>query len=395
MQQQIEQCFYAELLQNVCTGQAARIERLLSGGIDATKTDGSRDEATLLHWAAAFGQGKEIVSLLVQAGVDPNARNKAGSTPAHEASANGAMETLEALKEAGADFSLKDSRGKIPKEVARSVEVAAFFDIVTAALKESEMARKVASAHQLPASDSSSNMQRPSSPPPSTPVKKITSMSTIEASSSNATVTRNASTSFITALASSEGGEKSLKRKMEEQEALIDSLRSTIDGLLRERGVQEYVQRLQDHVGALTRQLAATAEQRDKLQNLYVANDRELERLARELALSKSMSPSVSKGPSRSKDTNGTTNGSSTNLSVTEELEELRLKCAQLTEELERERKEGYAAARMHLTYEADLRAEIKALQEQMLANEVGHVVAMNHDGSDGGGGFFSSFLPW
>jgi HAMP domain-containing protein len=200
--------------------------------------------------------------------------------------------------------------------------------------------------------------------------------------------------------------EKTLKRKIEEQEALVDSLRSTIDGMLREHGVQDYVTRLQDHVGALTRQLAATAEQRDKLQNLYVANDRELERLARELALSKSLSPltspkrlnSRSLTPAAAHQENGSGSGSSSgksNGNANDELEELRLKFSELSEELERERKEGYAAARMHLTYEADLRAEIKALQEQMLT-EVGNAAMIRQAEENGsGGGLFSSLIPW
>src|SRR5262245_2552679 len=37
VEQQIEQCFMAELLQNVCAGQSARVERLLMGGLDASK----------------------------------------------------------------------------------------------------------------------------------------------------------------------------------------------------------------------------------------------------------------------------------------------------------------------------------------------------------------------
>jgi len=194
--------------------------------------------------------------------------------------------------------------------------------------------------------------------------------------------------------------ERTLRRKHEEQDALIESLRSTIDGMLREHGVQDYVARLQEHVGALTRQLAATAEQRDKLQNLYVANDRELERLARELALSKSMSPlatprkitSQASSESLFLNTNGNSNANEkVMLGRGNELEELRIKCAELSEELERERKEGYAAARLHLTYEADLRAEIKALQEQMLT-DVGNA-AMGRETENRG--LLSSLISW
>lgn len=141
------------------------------------------------------------------------------------------------------------------------------------------------------------------------------------------------------------------QRRLEEQESLIDTLRQTIDQMLRENGVRDHVARLQDHVGALTRQLAATAEQRDKLQNLYVTSDRELERLARELA-AKSLPAVASKDDEEDGE---------------EDVPALRERVRQLNAELEKERQDGYAAVRMHLTYEADLRAEIKALHEQLL----------------------------
>lgn len=144
-----------------------------------------------------------------------------------------------------------------------------------------------------------------------------------------------------------------LRRKIEEQENLIDTLRQTVDQLLRENGVHSHVTRLQDHVGALTRQLAATAEQRDKLQNLYVASDRELERLARELA----KSPHHNNNHDASEDDDD----------EEETLESVKEKLQIVTKTLEKERADGGAAVRMHLTYEADLRAEIKALHEQLL----------------------------
>jgi hypothetical protein len=388
--QQVEQCFMAELLQNVCSGQTARIERLLSSGLDASKTDGSADEATLLHWAAAFGQGRDVVNLLVHAGANPNALNKAGATPAHEASANGALETLEALREAGADFALKTPRGKTPKDVARSAEIASFFGEAAA----------LPSVKPIPSTPLPASSPVPASPAPPRKQPSTTALETLASSNGGfKSQNNNHSSSNLAAAGIARTATPppeqvdTLKRKLEERDALIDSLRSTVDGLLRDHGVHEYVQRLQEHVGALTRQLAATAEQRDKLQNLYVANDRELERLARELALARSMSPKSSTAALKRvvsaefKAPNGTEGAA-----AQEELEDLRDQVAQLTEELERERKDGYAAARMHLTYEADLRAEIKALQEQMLANEVGNAAFLHDEQSKG---FFASLLPW
>ncbi|KAH9248564.1 hypothetical protein BASA81_013748 [Batrachochytrium salamandrivorans] len=170
------------------------------------------------------------------------------------------------------------------------------------------------------------------------------------------------------------------QRKIEEQDSLIDTLRQTIDQLLRENGVRDHVTRLQDHVGALTRQLAATAEQRDKLQNLYVTSDRELERLARELA-TKSHPAITSKNE---EDDDG---GGEEEINVSAWRERVR----QLNLELEKERQDGYAAVRMHLTYEADLRAEIKALHEQLLLTTA---VAESQDDNGGVKPASSSFFP-
>jgi len=73
-------------------------------------------------------------------------------------------------------------------------------------------------------------------------------------------------------------------------------------------------------------------------------------------------------------------------------MSELQEQVTRLGEALERERKEGYAAARLHLTYEADLRAEIKALQEQLL-HSVGDAAA--HRSETNQGGLFSSIISW
>jgi len=143
---QIEHAFVAELLQHVCSGNAPRVERLLKGGVKADSPDGSPNQATLLHWAATFGQGREIVRLLCEAGANVNAQNKVGLTPAHEAAGHGrfvlafvfpktkhthmafvfvvfneknSLETLESLVEFGANLSLKDNQGRTPRDLAK------------------------------------------------------------------------------------------------------------------------------------------------------------------------------------------------------------------------------------------------------------------------------------
>jgi len=342
---QIEHAFVAELLQHVCSGNAARVERLLKGGVKADSVDGSPNQATLLHWAATFGQGREIVRLLCEAGAKVNAQNKAGLTPAHEASGHGSLETLDALVDFGADLSLKDPRGRTPRDVAKGA-VALFFaeDGLTTPTKL---------------------------PPPA--------LSSPLPASSAAAAAAAATSKLVEPSPVTRGREDDtarIRRQLEEQVALNESLRGTIDALLRDNGVADHVARLQERANALSRQLTATIEQRDKLQNLYVNGERELERLMREASLSKS---------------NGALTGSPSASHLKElSMDELQRQVAALGEALERERKEGYAAARMHLTYEADLRAEIKALQEQLL-HTVGDAAAMRTRE----GGLFSSLISW
>jgi hypothetical protein len=346
---QVENAFVAELLQHVCSGNAARMERLLKGGVKADSLDGSPNQATLLHWAATFGQGREIVRLLCEAGANVNAQNKAGMTPAHEAAGHGSLETLEALVEFGASLQVKDNQGRTPRDVAKGV-VAVYF------AEEGKAA--------APSPPASASMDSP------TP-----------------RMTRG------------EDEYVKLRRQHEEQTSLNDSLKGTIDSLLRANGVADHVTRLQDHVGALTRQLTATTEQRDKLQNLYINSERELERALREMAAFKQQhnggvganNAAGASSPIANNNGKSLPHHSSSKTDLTKaELEE---HVARLAEALEKERKEGYAAARMHLTYEADLRAEIKALQEQLL-DSVGDAAASRARGG-GGGGLLSSIIPW
>lgn len=101
---------------------AARLDR--AGDIDA------RDptfETTALAFAADFGQA-DAVTLLLEAGADPDARNGNGSTPMIGAAFFGRPECLRILLKAGADPSLIDENGTttytaldVPWEITKGI----------------------------------------------------------------------------------------------------------------------------------------------------------------------------------------------------------------------------------------------------------------------------------
>jgi hypothetical protein len=101
---------------------AARLDR--AGDIDA------RDptfETTALAFAADFGQA-DAVTLLLEAGADPDARNGNGSTPTIGAAFFGRPECLRLLLAAGADPALADVNGTttftaldVPWEITKGI----------------------------------------------------------------------------------------------------------------------------------------------------------------------------------------------------------------------------------------------------------------------------------
>lgn len=101
---------------------AARLDR--AGDLDA------RDptfETTSLAFAADFGQA-DAVTLLLEAGADPDARNGNGSTPMIGAAFFGRPECLRLLLDAGADPALADEDGTtaytaldVPWEITKGI----------------------------------------------------------------------------------------------------------------------------------------------------------------------------------------------------------------------------------------------------------------------------------
>lgn len=97
-------------------GDAALVSKLLN--VDAAtraKLVNARDRNgnTPLHEAAANGK-VETLKLLIEAGADLNARDDTGMTPLHAAAMWDRRETIDALIDAGADMEAVDDFGDTP-----------------------------------------------------------------------------------------------------------------------------------------------------------------------------------------------------------------------------------------------------------------------------------------
>ena len=106
------------LIDAVKSGDLARVEQLLSEGVDVETPQG--DGATALHWAA-HRDNRQLATLLLQAGANVNAVDDHAVTPLALACLNGSISMLELLIEAGADPSLARSSGETPLMTAARV----------------------------------------------------------------------------------------------------------------------------------------------------------------------------------------------------------------------------------------------------------------------------------
>ncbi|OPZ37498.1 MAG: Phosphocholine transferase AnkX [Synergistetes bacterium ADurb.BinA166] len=89
------------------------ISALLKAGADVNAR--SKDGTTPLHIAAANNSAAEAVSLLLKAGANANTRNRDGRTPLHScAYGEAAAPVVEALLKAGADANARDAEGVTP-----------------------------------------------------------------------------------------------------------------------------------------------------------------------------------------------------------------------------------------------------------------------------------------
>jgi ankyrin repeat protein len=91
-------------------GQTDAVRLLLARGAAVDHVGTGWMTGTPLH-AAAAGSHASIVHLLLEAGADPNVRQRHSYTPLHSAAANADVESVEALLAAGADLSATNDDG--------------------------------------------------------------------------------------------------------------------------------------------------------------------------------------------------------------------------------------------------------------------------------------------
>ena len=100
-------------------GQTDASRLLLARGAACDPAGTGWMTGTPLH-AAAAGSHAAIVAMLLEAGADPNTRQRHGFTPLHAAAANGDIADVEALLAAGADPNARNDDGATPLSLAEA-----------------------------------------------------------------------------------------------------------------------------------------------------------------------------------------------------------------------------------------------------------------------------------
>jgi ankyrin repeat protein len=98
-------------------GQTDAVRLLLARGATVDRNGTGRMTGTPLH-AGASGSHAGVVRTLLEAGADPNNRQRHGYTPLHSAAANGDLESIELLLDAGADPAATNDAGETPLMLA-------------------------------------------------------------------------------------------------------------------------------------------------------------------------------------------------------------------------------------------------------------------------------------
>ena len=93
------------------------VTALLEAGADPNARDDEGGQ-TPLHTARTG----EVVKVLLEAGTDLNARDEGGQTPLHKAAERGTGEAVETLLAGGADLAARDNDDKLPFDYARDNE---------------------------------------------------------------------------------------------------------------------------------------------------------------------------------------------------------------------------------------------------------------------------------
>lgn len=103
-------------LRSAAQGNTASLGNALKDGANANSLTPDGDNA--LHLACAFGHA-DLIATLLDAGTNPNAKNKEGLTPAHEAVINIRPRCLgQLLKSSKLDLRIEDSKGLTAQQTA-------------------------------------------------------------------------------------------------------------------------------------------------------------------------------------------------------------------------------------------------------------------------------------
>jgi ankyrin repeat protein len=105
---------------------------LIERGADVNAAAENAQRVAPLHAAAAVCD-RETISMLLDRGADPNARQQMDYTPLHGAASRGDIEIAKLLLAHGADRDAKASDGMTPADVARKYNQSAFAEWIASA----------------------------------------------------------------------------------------------------------------------------------------------------------------------------------------------------------------------------------------------------------------------
>jgi uncharacterized protein len=112
-------------------GHTEIVAFLLDHGADVQQAATNAQRVNSLH-AASANRHFEIARMLIERGIDVNAKQEGGFTPLQEAAQNGQLELVEFLLQRGADTEAKNDAGDTALDIARASGHAAVEKVLSA-----------------------------------------------------------------------------------------------------------------------------------------------------------------------------------------------------------------------------------------------------------------------